>query len=137
MRALGIDFGKARIGLALSDPLGITAQPLQVLEVSRLGEACVLINDLVQEHGVTRLVVGLPLNMDGSEGPMVAAVREFANALEKETGLTPVEWDERLTSSQALSALGKDERSWKKRKRKMDAVAAQFLLQSYLDSVSN
>ncbi len=133
-RILGIDFGKARIGLALSDPLGITAQPLEIVASERVDDAIARIAALVEEHDVARIVLGLPLNMDGSEGFMVAATREFAVALEKKTSLVPIEWDERLTSSQALSALGRQEKSWKKRKKKLDAVAAQFLLQSYLDS---
>ena len=133
-RILGIDFGKARIGLALSDPLGITAQPFEVVAFEKIEEAITRIAALVKEHDVARIVLGLPLNMDGSEGFMVAATRDFAVALEKKTGLPSIEWDERLTSSQALSALGRQEKSWKKRKKKLDAVAAQFLLQSYLDS---
>ena len=74
--------------------------------------------------------------MDGSEGAMVAEIRTFAEALDAKTGLSPVEWDERLTTSQALSALSSQEKSWKKRREKKDSVAAQILLQSYLDSLS-
>jgi len=134
-RILAIDYGKARIGMALSDPLGITAQPLEVLKVKEVKDALTRIAGIVDEKGVERIIVGLPLNMDGSEGPQVAETRAFAALLRERTGLDPIEWDERLTSRQALSALGKQERSWRKRKEKMDAVAAQILLQSYLDSL--
>jgi len=135
-RILGIDYGRARIGLSLSDPLGITAQPLAVIRVESQKDAVERVAGVVAEHGVERIVLGLPLNMNGTEGPMVGEVRAFAVVLEKKTGLKPVEWDERLTSSEALSALGQGERSWRKMKEKMDAVAAQFLLQSHLDSLS-
>jgi len=134
-RILAVDFGKARIGLALSDPLGIIAQPLEVLKARDIKDALAHIAAIVEERGVEQIVLGLPLNMDGSEGPQVAETRTFAALLRERTGLVPVEWDERLTSRQALSALGQQERSWRKRKEKMDAVAAQILLQSYLDSL--
>ncbi len=133
-RILAIDYGRARVGLALSDPLGITAQPLEVVDVKRSGDVVAHIASLVGEHDVFRIVIGLPLNMDGTEGAMVDEMRTFGAKIEASTGLQLVEWDERLTSSQALSALGKQEKDWKKRKRKLDAVAAQILLQSYLDA---
>jgi putative Holliday junction resolvase len=133
-RILGIDYGKARIGLALSDPLGVTAQPLEVIRVYEMQKALSRIASIVKERDVRGIVLGLPLNMDGSVGPQAAETRSFAALLEVETGLKPVEWDERLTSRQALSALGQQERSWRKRQEKLDAVAAQILLQSYLDS---
>lgn len=133
-RILAIDYGRARIGLALSDPLGITAQPLEVVEVKKFEDVVAHIAGLVGEYDVFRIVIGLPLNMDGTEGAMVEEMRIFGSKIETSTGLQPVEWDERLTSSQALSALGKQEKNWKKRKRKLDAVAAQILLQSYLDA---
>jgi len=133
-RILAIDYGRARIGLALSDPLGITAQPLKVIDVKKTADAVAHIASLAGEHDVFRIVIGLPLNMDGTEGAMVDEMRAFGEKIEVSTGLPLVEWDERLTSSQALSALGKQEKDWKKRKRKLDAVAAQILLQSYLDA---
>ena len=133
-RILAIDYGRARVGLALSDPLGITAQPLAVLRVEDEAGAVERIAAIVAERGVRRLVIGLPLNMDGSEGPMVAEVRRFAAALATRCGIEPEEWDERLTSTQALGALGRSGMSWKKRKARLDAVAAQFLLQSFLDA---
>ncbi len=133
-RILAIDYGRARIGLALSDPLGITAQPLEVLHVKESKDVVERIARTAAEQDVIRIVIGLPLNMDGTEGAMVEEMRAFASKIEASTGFSPVEWDERLTSSQALSALGKQEKDWKKRKNKLDAVAAQILLQSYLDA---
>lgn len=134
-RILGIDYGKARIGLALSDPLGITAQPLEVLPVKKKSDALQYIAGLINDRDVRIILIGLPLNMDGSEGAMVTEVRVFSAALAKICGIEPLEWDERLTSAQAISSLALGEKSWKKRKKKVDAVAAQILLQSYLDSL--
>jgi len=133
-RILGIDYGRARIGLAISDPLGITAQPVEVIQVKKKEEAVRHIAALIEERDVRAVVIGLPLNMDGSEGFMVQEVRVFSAALEEICGIKAVEWDERLTSSQALSSLALEERSWKKRKNKIDIKAAQILLQCYLDS---
>jgi len=135
-RILAIDFGNARVGLALSDPMGMIAKPFEVLQVAQMPKTIERIAEIVKEQEVTRIVIGLPLNMDGSEGFMVAQTRAFAADLAAATDLTPVEWDERLTSAQAHATLAAQGQSRQKRKKKIDAVAAQILLESYLSSIS-
>jgi len=122
------------VGLALSDPLGITAQPLAVLE-SKSPE--VLLTDLgriVSEREVTHVVLGLPLKLDGTEGSAASEARTFAEELRRRLDV-PVElWDERLSTVQAERAMLDADMSRTQRKKRRDKVAAQILLQSYLDA---
>ncbi|KPJ55860.1 MAG: hypothetical protein AMS16_03505 [Planctomycetes bacterium DG_58] len=131
---MGIDYGRVRVGLALSDPLGITAQPLAVLE-SKSPE--VLLTDLgriVSEREVTHVVLGLPLKLDGTEGSAASEARTFAEELRRRLDV-PVElWDERLSTVQAERAMLDADMSRTQRKKRRDKVAAQILLQSYLDA---
>lgn len=130
-RILGIDFGEKRIGLALSDPSETFARPLRLLENSKeLGSA---LKDLIGKEEVVRVVVGLPLNMDGSAGPKARQALQFKEWLGKLCGLPIETWDERLTTVQAEKALRQGGLSAGKRAREVDKVAAQILLQSYLD----
>lgn len=133
MRVLGIDPGKRRVGLALSDPGGSVASPLTVLEVRGVQALLEAIATVVAEHGVERLVVGYPLNMDGSAGPAARAAGRLARALEDRLGL-PVElMDERLSSvgaGRAMRAAGLKARQIRGR---LDPVAACLVLQAYLD----
>jgi putative Holliday junction resolvase len=122
------------VGLALSDPLGITAQPLSVIENRSddvlLGE----LSRVMSECGVTHIVVGLPLKLDGTEGPAAGEARTFAEKL-RGAFQAPVElWDERLSTAQAERAMLEADMSRAKRKRRRDKVAAQIFLQSYLDA---
>lgn len=130
-RILGIDFGDRWIGLALSDPGGIIASPLDVLD----GEAALrdALGRLVREKEIERLVVGLPVNMDGTLGPRAKRTLLFKERLEKEWSLPVDTWDERLTTIQAENALRQGTLSGAKRRMRVDKVAAQILLQSYLD----
>jgi putative Holliday junction resolvase len=136
-RILGIDYGEKRIGLALSDPLGMTAQPLQTLQRTRTKEDLDALAAIISEHDVTRIVIGLPLNMDGTEGFMVDSMRAFSGALHDLISLEIIEVDERLTSHQASHALTSASVKGKKRKQKTDIIAAQIILQTHLDSLSN
>lgn len=136
-RILCIDFGEKRIGLAISDPLGITAQPLNLLVRKDKESDFQEILKLVRELDVTRIVIGLPLNMDGSEGFMVKAVREFSKELEKRSQLEIIEMDERLTSLQASRALNQGALKGKEKKQKIDSLSAQIILQTYMNSISN
>ncbi|MBU1672504.1 MAG: Holliday junction resolvase RuvX [Actinobacteria bacterium] len=130
-RLIGLDVGERRIGVALSDPLGHTAQPYITIEndegaIPRIGE-------LVSESGVGRVVVGLPLLLDGREGAQAARAREFASRLGEHLSL-PVEMiDERLTTRQATSVISRSEGAGRKDRGATDRVAAALILQSYLD----
>ena len=132
-RILGIDYGRRRVGLAVSDETETFAFPHDVLEVRSVGEAVKRVGECCRREGVARIVLGLPLNMSGTEGPMAAEVREFATAVGRQTGL-PVEFcDERLSSYGAEQVLIEADVSRRKRKGLIDKLAAQQILQGYLD----
>ena len=133
IRILALDLGEARVGVALSDPLGMTAQPLEVVERYRLLKR---LPELIAEYEVQRIVVGLPLRLDGSKGQAAQAVKAAAKEIEAAVKL-PVElWDERLTTAQAQRMLIGADVSRKGRKSNVDKVAAALILQSYLDAKS-
>ena len=135
MRCLGIDFGSSRIGIAISDDLGMLAHPLETIPndigfLSRLRQ-------IVLEKGVSRIVVGVPRNMDGSYGPAAEKAKLFLSQLKSEfAGVQLIAWDERLTTVEAQRLLHAAGRDIKKSRPVIDQVAAQVLLQSYLDSVA-
>jgi putative Holliday junction resolvase len=131
-RILSIDYGEKRIGLAVSDPLGITAHALDLLIRTKVSDDFDKIMELIKEYDVTKVVIGLPLNMDGSEGFMVEAVRKFSAGLKNRCPIEIVELDERLTSMEAERALNQASIKGKKKKAKMDGIAAQIILQTYL-----
>jgi putative Holliday junction resolvase len=134
MRVLGIDYGRARLGLALSDEDGILASPLPTLLRSRREREDVRrIGKLVQEKGVTSLVVGLPLLMHGARGTMAEEAEAFALSLAERTGLPVRLFDERLTSSEAERAMLEGDLSRRRRRRLRDGLAAVLILQAYLD----
>ena len=134
-RILALDLGKKRIGLAISDPLGITAQGLPNLVRARKRTALAALEQLVRERQVGLIFMGNPINMRGDEGRQSAWVREFAQALEKRTGLPVKLWDERLTSVEANRVLRSSGISIEKRAAAVDRLSAVILLQSYLDSL--
>ena len=134
MRVLAIDYGRARIGLAISDPMGIIAQPLEVLKSRSRQDDIHYIRDLVAEREVERVVVGLPFNMDGTEGPQAAETRRFADDLAKVLNVPIDMWDERLTTFAAESAMLEADLSRAKRKQRRDMVAACMILRGYLDA---
>ncbi len=131
-RWIAIDWGKARIGLALSDPLGYTAQPLAVLKSAGTSKDVAAIGTLVNEHAVTQVIVGLPLNMNGTESSTTELVRHFAYKLSQRLTIPVVFIDERLSSKQAERALIEGDVRRENRKGKVDKVAAALLLQSAL-----
>jgi putative Holliday junction resolvase len=136
MRAVAFDFGQARIGMAISDPLGLTAQPLTVVKRTTLARDFDAIRNAIADRDVTTLVVGLPLNMDGSEGPAAKAARAFGDLLAP-LGL-PVEYvDERLTTVMAEAALLEADMRRAGRRDVRDKVAAVLILQTWLDSRAN
>ena len=133
MRYLGLDLGRARIGLALADDVLRTARPLRVVE-RRAGDAdLAAIAEAAREYEVDRVVLGLPLNMDGSEGPSARLARAFAPRLEAALGV-PVElFDERLSTFEAEIRLRDQGFSAKDRRARVDAEAAAVILQGWLD----
>jgi putative Holliday junction resolvase len=136
-RILAIDFGLKRMGLALSDALGITAQGLPTLERTRLDDDLRQIQKLVQEHAAERVILGNPVSHAGSETAMSRLVAAFAEKLRRCLPC-PVElWDERLTSKEANRMLRASGLGIEKRRRAVDRVAATLLLESYLDYRAN
>jgi putative pre-16S rRNA nuclease len=134
MRIGAIDFGSKRIGLAITDDQGRDAYPLQMIERRSLRSDLEAIHALFRERGVKIIVVGLPLNMDGSEGPMARVVRAFAKQLRTAMGL-PVElYDERLSSFEAEERLRGAISSRAARKRAVEAMAAVVILEGWLES---
>jgi len=133
-RVLALDLGKRRIGLAISDALGITAQGLATLERRNKRVDLAVLANLIREHGVTQLLMGNPLHMSGKEGRQSVWVQEFASALEKHTGIPVRLWDERLTTVEASRVLRASGISIEKRAAAVDRLSAVILLQSYLDS---
>jgi putative Holliday junction resolvase len=134
-RILALDLGKKRIGLAISDPLGVTAQGLPNLVRTNKRSDLAALELLVRERGVSTILLGNPLNMGGAEGRQSRWVREFAGALEECTGLAVKLWDERLTSVEAGRVLRASGISIEKRAAAVDRLSAVILLQSYLDSL--
>ena len=137
-RILGLDFGSKTVGVAISDPLGLTAQGLEIVRRERenkLRRTLARIEEIIEEYGVTRIVLGLPKNMNGTEGPRAAATREFAESLERRTGLPVTLWDERLTTVAADKAMDEMEIKHEDRREYVDEIAAIFILQGYMDSV--
>ena len=134
-RILALDLGKKRIGLAISDPLGITAQGLPNLVRVRKRADLAALEQLVRERQVGLILMGNPINMRGDEGRQSGWVREFAQALEQRTGLPVKLWDERLTSVEANRVLRSSGISIEKRAAAVDRLSAVILLQSYLDSL--
>ena len=133
MRILGLDVGRKRIGMAMSDPMAIVAQGIRSLEVKNEDDAITQISGFIKENSVEEVVVGLPLNMNGTEGPMTREVTAFANKLKEKAGVPIKMWDERLTSLQVERQLIFLDVSRAKRKKINDMLAAQIILQSYMD----
>jgi putative Holliday junction resolvase len=131
-RWLALDLGHVRIGVALSDPLGLTAQPLTVLKASGAQKDIQAIGELVNQHEVTQVIVGLPLNMDGTESNTTKKVREFTAKLSERLNVPVFFVDERLTSKQAERAMIEGDSRREDRRQKMDKIAAALLLQSAL-----
>ena len=134
-RILALDLGKRRIGLALSDELGITAQGLDTLQRTTVREDVAKLAQLAADRGVTLILMGHPLHMSGDESRQAGYTRDFARRLEAATGLPTKLWDERLTSVQAERVLQESGISIEKRARAVDRLAAVILLGSYLDSL--
>jgi putative Holliday junction resolvase len=137
MRILAIDHGTKRIGLAISDEMGIIAQPLEFVPAEPFDKFIARLKEIIHEKQVELLLVGMPRNMDGSYGPAAIKTEAFVGAI-KSAVVVPVQmWDERLTSAQANRYLIEGKVRREKRREKVDKTAAAILLQSYLDSIGN
>jgi len=136
-RILGLDVGRRRIGLAISDGLGLTAQPLSLLKRKDIGRDLAELKKIIADRDIKKIVVGLPLNMNGSTGEMAIEVLGFVKLLKDNLSPPVITWDERLTSLQAESLLLKADLSRRRRKEVIDKLSAQLILQGYLDNKRN
>lgn len=134
MRVLGLDFGTERVGVAVSDELGIIAQPIEFILRRPAAGLWERLRALHRAFPCERILVGMPRNMDGSYGPAAEAAKQFIQQLRQEMEVPIQTWDERLSSVQAKRVLLQANLSRKKRKGKIDKMAAAVILQSYLDS---
>ena len=133
-RILALDMGERRVGVAVSDELGITAQGLPTITTESMKDAILQTEKLITEYTLSEIIVGLPKSMDGSLGFKAQEVMQFADLLRKRTDVPVILWDERLTTKMADRSMLEADMSRRKRRRKADMVAAQLILQSYLDS---
>ena len=140
MRILGLDFGSKTVGVALSDELLITAQGVEIVRrksPSKLRQTLARIDELVGEYGVERIVLGYPKNMNNTEGDRCEKTKEFNELLEKRCNLPVILWDERLTTVAADNSMMEMGIRRENRKEYVDEIAAIFILQGYLDYLSN
>lgn len=136
-RLLGLDLGDVRIGVALSDTNRMIASPLIMLpRKKKFSDLVKDIEELIKKHQVGGIVLGLPLNMDGSSGPRVQSVNAFANNLKKAIDLPVYFWDERLSTMAVARTLEESGISHSSRKEQVDKMAACYILQGYLDRLS-
>ena len=135
MRIMGLDFGSKTVGVAVSDPLGITAQGVEIIRrksPNKLRQTLARMEELIREYGVEELVLGYPKNMNGTEGERCEKTKEFKELLEKRTGLPVALWDERLTTVAADRAMMEAGLGRMERKEHVDELAAVFILQGYM-----
>jgi len=132
-RILGLDVGSRRIGMAISDPLGITAQGLETLQRRNKRHDLAALEQIIRNYGVVEIVVGLPLRMSGTEGTQSEKMQAFAGDLRKQFGLPVHLWDERLTSAEANRLLRETELSIEKRAKAVDRMAAVLILQGWME----
>ncbi len=140
MRIMGLDFGSVTVGVAISDELQITAQGIEVIrrkQENKLRQTLARIEELIEEYQVNSIVLGYPKNMNNTVGERGEKSEEFAEMLRRRTGLEVILWDERLTTVAAHNALIEANVRRDNREKVVDKVAAVFILQGYLDMLSN
>ena len=140
MRVLGLDYGSKTVGVAVSDPLGLTAQGVETVwrkQENKLRRTLARIEEIISEYQVTEIVLGYPKNMNNTVGERAEKSLEFKEMLEKRTGLPVVMWDERLTTMAADRTLEETGVHQEHRKQYLDQVAAVFILQGYLDAAAH
>ena len=138
MRILGLDYGSKTVGVAISDPLGFTAQGVETIwrkQENKLRQTLARIEAITEEYQVTEIVLGYPKNMNNTVGERAEKSLEFKEMLERRTGLPVIMWDERLTTMAADRTLEETGVHKENRKEFLDQVAAVFILQGYLDSL--
>lgn len=139
MRIMGLDFGSKTVGVAISDPLLVTAQGVEIIRrksPGKLRQTLARIEELIAEFEVDKIVLGYPLNMNNTEGERCEKTKEFEELLERRTGLPVILWDERLTTVAADRAMMEGGIRREDRKQYVDKLAAVFILQGYLDSLA-
>ena len=139
MRIMGLDYGSKTVGVAISDPLGITAQGIEIIrreKETKLRKTLARIETLIKEYEVESIVLGFPKNMNNTIGDRAEKSLEFKAMLEKRTGLSVVMWDERLTTVEANRTLMESKVRREDRSKYVDMLAAVYILQGYLDSRS-
>lgn len=136
-RLIGLDLGTKTIGLALCDAARTIASPLETIRRKKFGVDAQALLEICRKHEVRGLVLGLPLNMDGSEGPRVQATRAFARNLAALTDLPMTAWDERLSTAAVTRTLIEADRSRARRAELVDKMAASYILQGFLDRLAN
>ena len=139
MRIMGLDYGSKTVGVAISDALGITAQAIETIErkeENKLRQTLARIEALVKEYEVEKIVLGFPKNMNNTIGERAEKSLELKEKLERRTGLPVIMWDERLTTVEAERTLIESKVRRENRKKYVDKIAAVFILQGYLDSLS-
>ena len=139
MRIMGLDYGSKTIGVAISDPLGITAQGIEIIrreEENKLRKSLRRVEELAKEYEVSEIVLGFPKNMNNTIGERAEKSLQLKEALERRLGLPVVMWDERLTTVEANRTLMEASVRRENRKQYLDQLAAVFILQGYLDSLS-
>ncbi len=138
MRIMGLDYGSKTVGVAMSDPLGITAQVVETIwrkDENKLRKTCARIEELISEYEVERIVLGLPKHMNNDLGERAEKALAFGEMVKRRTGLEVVMWDERLTTVEAERTLIENNVRRENRKQYIDKIAAVFILQGYLDSI--
>ena len=138
MRILGLDYGSKTVGVAVSDPLGLTAHSVETIwrkQENKLRQTLARIEELAAEYQAEKIVLGLPKNMNNTIGERAEKTLEFREMLERRTGLPVVMWDERLTTVEAERTLMEASVRRENRKQYLDQLAAVFILQGYLDSL--
>lgn len=140
MRIMGLDFGSKTVGVAISDELLLTAQGIEIVRrksEDKLRQTCARIEELIEEYDVQKIVLGLPKNLNNSEGERVEKTKAFREMISRRTGLEVVMWDERLTTVAADHAMIETGIRREHRKEYVDMIAAVFILQGYLDYLAN
>lgn len=135
---MGLDYGSKTVGVAISDPLGLTAQGIETIErkeENKLRRTCARIEALIREYEVEKIVLGLPKHMNNDIGERAEKTLEFRDMLTRRTGLEVIMWDERLTTVEAERTLIESSVRREDRKKYIDKIAAVFILQGYLDSL--
>ena len=136
MRIMGLDYGTKTVGVAVSDPFGLTAQAIETIgrkEENKLRRTCARIEELIEEYGVDKIVLGFPKHMNKYIGGGAEKSLEFKDMLHRRTGLEIIMWDERLTTVEAERTLIESNVRRENRKKHIDQIAAVFILQGYLD----